>query len=88
MSTSTRLEQSSTSPGESVLVTRVYNNGDRRQERMSAEKAQILLDYNVVYRFGCAHFRDAECIHEGYLGPERCAVIAAELAEKLQSKSS
>jgi hypothetical protein len=47
MSTSTRQEQSSTSPGESVLVTRVYNNGDRCQERMSAEKAQILFDYNV-----------------------------------------
>lgn len=71
---------------DSVLVTRVYANGDRCQERMSAEKAQILLDYNVVYRWGCAHFRNAECIHEGYLGPERCAVISAELAEKLEEK--
>lgn len=85
MSTSTRLEQSSTSPGKPVLVTRVYNNGDRVAEWLSNEDAEDLLDYNVKYRGGCAHFRNAECVHEGYLGPERCAVIAAELAEKLQS---
>ena len=62
------------------VVTRVYNNGDRAILEFTTIHAMDLhLGYSVSARFGCAHFRDGNCVSVGYLGEDRCKEIGAEL---------
>ncbi len=62
------------------VVTRVYNNGDRAILEFTTIHAMDLhLGYSVSARFGCAHFRDGNCVSVGYLGEDRCKEIEAEL---------
>ena len=65
--------------GSPVIVTRVYNNGDRVTKTMTPREANEEVSYNRECRFGCAVFANAVCVQEGYLCSERCAAISREL---------
>lgn len=67
--------------GQTVTVTRVYNNGDKHPMRMAEKDAIREVEYNHTYRFGTAVFYNAECVQTGYLGAEKCALISKELQE-------
>jgi len=63
-------------------VVRVYNNGSRHTHHFrTVEDMEAHLEYSVVARFGCAHFRDGKCVSFGYLGSERCQAIEEELLD-------
>lgn len=69
-----------------MIVTRVYNNGDRVAHEWSPEEGAKEIAYNAYYRIGVAVFRDAECVQVGYLGEERCAAISEELRVKIEEQ--
>jgi len=63
-----------------LTILRVYNNGDRLPQRFPREQALDEIEYSIKWRFGCALFIGSECVQYGYLGPDRCAAISAELS--------
>lgn len=65
--------------GASVVITRVYNNGDRVPKTLPRADAIKEVEYNAYSRPGCAVFVFSVCVQEGYLGRERCAAISEEL---------
>lgn len=64
------------------FVVRVYNDGSRIVSHFHTESLMDShLEYSVVARFGCAHFRNGKCVSVGYLGKERCQKIEEELTK-------
>jgi hypothetical protein len=57
---------------------RVYNNGERVEAQCDEQEAKKWLEFNKVYRFGCALFIDGVCQHRGYLCAERVASFEKE----------
>lgn len=59
---------------------RVYNNNDRTKDDYSTqEEMNNWVEYNKLYRPGCALFVNGECKQVGYLSMSRCIEIAKEL---------
>jgi len=70
-----------------MIVTRVYNNGSRVAKEMTPRDGEAEISYNLECRPGCACFRDAQCVHTGYLAAARCADIAEELRIKIEEQT-
>lgn len=69
-----------------MTYTRVYNDGSRVTSDLSPRDLEQAITYDHYHRPGCAVFRDAECVQQGYLDAERCAAISEELRMKLEGQ--
>lgn len=69
-----------------MIVTRVYNNGDRIVKELGPVRGEGEILDCKRFRPGVAVFRDAECVQVGYLGAERCAAISDELRVKIEEQ--
>ncbi len=59
---------------------RVYNNGDIQDNVVLAEDLANHVEYNLVFRFGCALFVHGFCVGTGYLNAQKLQAIYDRLS--------
>lgn len=58
--------------GKIHLTVGVYNNDEHVRNGVDEEDLHSHIQYNINKRPGRALFVDGKCVHQGYLGKERC----------------